>query len=129
MKKEVTVCDADRCRTLADRACPLCEKDFCSEHFRPMLFAQLCIRKRGEPQPGQAPFAPEQEKFDLHNDQHLEIGICGGCYDDLNRAQWGSGQKSEHREILQPLIKELKPQMIEACRAALAAYKLEKSAT
>ena len=127
MKKEVTVCDADRCRSLADRVCPLCEKDFCSEHFKPMLFAQICARRLGSPQPGQAPFAPGQEKYDTNNEHKLDIGICDSCYGDLNRAQFGPSPKSEHREILQPLIKELKPQMIEACRAALAAYKLESS--
>ena len=127
MKKEVTVCDVDRCRTLADRVCPLCEKDFCGTHFRPMLFAQLCVRQLGAPQPGQAPFAPGQEKYDTHNEQSVQIGICDGCYGDLNRARYGPAPKSEQVEILQPLVRALKPQMVDACRAALAAYKLTSS--
>lgn len=129
MKKEVTVCDTEHCRTLADRVCPLCEKDFCREHFKPMLFAQLGVRKLGSPQPGQVPFAPGQEKFDTHNAHEEQISICDGCWGDLNRAQFGppSQTKSERREILRPLIVALMPQMVEACRAALAAYKLENS--
>lgn len=129
MKKEVTVCDGNegRCRTLAERACPLCEKDFCSVHFRPTLFVQLCVRQPGTPQPGQGPFAPGQEKFDMQNVQEVQIGICDGCYFDLSRAQFGPPPRSERRQMLEPLATELKPKMIETCRAALATYKLENS--
>jgi hypothetical protein len=127
MKKEVTVCDAEHCRTLSDRVCPLCEKDFCREHFKPMLFARLCVQKPGLPQPGQAPFAPGQEKFDTHNAFEEQIGICEWCYGDLNLAQYGPEPRSARRDILRPLIRGLRSQMIDACRVALATYKLESS--
>ena len=82
-------CDDDNgcCRRLADRVCPLCEGDFCDHHFKPMLFAQICARRLGSPQPGQAPFAPGQEKYDTHSAAEVEIRICDRCYGDLNRAR------------------------------------------
>ena len=128
MKREVTVCDSDRCRSLADRVCPLCEKDFCAEHFKPELHAELAVRRMGTPQPGQAPFAPGQERFETHNVGVVRIGICSGCYVDLERAQSGGAPRYERRSALAPLAEGLEAPIVETCRAALAAYKLEQSA-
>lgn len=128
MKKSVVVCDGSegRCRTLADAVCPLCEKDFCREHFKASLLAKLCVTKPGVPGPGQGPFAPGQEKHDTHNDQEARVGICFGCYQDLYEALLGSPPEYVRTRMLESLTKGLESQMIEVCRAGLAVRKLSQ---
>jgi hypothetical protein len=130
MKKSVVICDEDqgRCRSLADRSCPLCENDFCNVHLKADLSVLLAVRRPGAPQPGQAPFAPGQEKFDTNNAEEIRIRICNGCFMDLNQAQRGVAPKYEHTPVLKLLADGLEPQMIETCRAAIATYKLGQSA-
>lgn len=127
MKKEVTVCDAPDCRTLADCMCPICERDFCRNH-RKAFVEMAVVNKRTETRPSTHPPPPGDPSapyYAINNERSERIEMCNGCWDDCGSVERASTD-FKTRSMFTNFAQAASIQLVSIIRAKLAEHKLQK---
>lgn len=122
MKKEVTMCDHDQCRRVADHRCLLCEHDICDSHAETTLSVIVCARKPAPSQPGvpTVTYASTQAVTE-------EAPICADCYRGLASVESGSAPQWLRKKVFEASARAMLLEMISTAKAALSEAKLNES--